>query len=82
MKARAALRQLLAIFEIAAVNRSVLEQALQSGIADFEDAVLEQSARLVAADCIVTRDSKHFQKSSVPVLDPAELLSALKARES
>jgi len=76
-KARQALRQLLHLFEIAPVNRPVLEQALQSRISDFEDAVLEQSARLVGADAIATRNARDFEKSSVTVFDPADLIAAM-----
>ena len=77
VKARQALRQLLHLFEIAPVNRPVLEQALQSRISDFEDAVLEQSARLVGADAIATRNVRDFEKSSVTVFDPRDLIAAM-----
>lgn len=80
--ARAALQRLLDMFEIAPVNRPVLEQALRSNIADFEDAVLEQAARLVSADAITTRNLKDFARSSIMVFDPSELLSAVKSIES
>ncbi|MCH8514575.1 MAG: PIN domain-containing protein [Kiritimatiellae bacterium] len=81
-KARAALHQLLNLFGIAPVNRPVLEQALTSDITDYEDAVLEQSARLVSADVITTRNLKDFAKSSVPAMDPPELLAILQTMES
>lgn len=80
-EARQALEKLLDLFEIAPVNRPVLEQALRSKIPDFEDAVLEQAARLVGADAIATRNTKHFVKSAVTVLDPAELISSLGAAD-
>jgi predicted nucleic acid-binding protein len=81
-QAHAALQRLLDLFEIAPVNRPVLEQALRSDVSDFEDAVLEQSARLVSADVITTRNLKDFAKSSVTAFDPPELLSAVAAMES
>jgi len=81
-KAREALHRLLNLFEIAPVNRPVLEQALRSDLSDFEDAVLEQAGRLVGADVIVTRNLKDFQKSTITVFDPLELISALEAKES
>ena len=80
--ARAALRRLLGLFEIAPVNRPVLEQALRSDISDFEDAVIEQAARLISADVIATRNLTDFEKSSVTTCDPPELLATVKARES
>ena len=82
MKARSALHRLLDIFEVAPVNRPVLEQALRSELSDFEDAVLEQSGRLVAVDAIVTRNIKDFRQSTVTVLDPVELLSAVDTIEA
>jgi predicted nucleic acid-binding protein len=80
-KAREALKQLLDLFEIAPVNRPVLEQALRSGISDFEDAVLEQAGRLVAVDAITTRNVRDFEKSTVTVFDPLQLISTVKAKE-
>jgi predicted nucleic acid-binding protein len=81
-EARNALQRLLDLFEIAPVNRPVLEQALRSGIPDFEDAVLEQAGLLVAVEAITTRNVKDFRKSTVTVLDPPELLSTVEAMES
>jgi len=77
VQARRAIRSLLKLFEIAPVNRSVLERALDSKIEDFEDAVLEQAGCLIGADAIITRNTKDFRKSAIKVLDPVEFLSAL-----
>ena len=76
-QARLALRRLIELFEIAPVNRSVIEKALRSKINDFEDAVLEQAAHFIGAQAIISRDVKDFQKSVVKILDPVELLAAL-----
>lgn len=78
-EARAALHRLLELFEIAPVNRPVIEEALGSRIKDFEDAVIEQAAHLVGAQAIISRDTKGFKLSIVKVLDPAELLAYLEA---
>ena len=75
--ARDALRRLIGLFEIAPVNRSVIEQALQSSLADFEDAVLEPAARLVGAEAIITRNTKDFRRSAIKALDPQAFLSAI-----
>jgi len=76
-EARVALRRLIELFEIAPVNRPVIEQALKSRIADFEGAVLEQSARLVGAEAIITRNTKDFRKSIVKAFDPHAFLAAM-----
>ncbi len=77
-EAGSALKRLIELFEIAPVNRPVIEAALRSKITDFEDAVLEQAAHLVGAQSIISRDAKDFKKSIVKVLDPTELLTSLK----
>ena len=74
-QAQKALKKLLDLFEVAPVNRPVLEQALQSKVTDFEDAMLEQAAALVNADAIITRNVKDFKKSTVPAYDPVAFLA-------
>jgi predicted nucleic acid-binding protein len=71
------LRTLLAIFDVASVDRDVLQAALNAGFSDFEDAVLHAAACAVGAAAIVTRDGKGFAKSKLPVLTPNELLAAV-----
>jgi predicted nucleic acid-binding protein len=74
-EARRALHRLMGIFEIAAVNRAVIEEALRSRIPDFEDAVVEESGRHAGAEAVVTRDTKHFRRGRLKALDPAEFLA-------
>ena len=78
--ARRALRGLLSVFQVAPVNRTVIEAALGSDIADFEDAVLVHSARLAHVDTIVTRNLKDFRKSPVTAMDPKAFLSVWEQR--
>jgi predicted nucleic acid-binding protein len=75
--AHKALHRLLELFEIAPVNRSVIEEALQSKMIDFEDAVLAHSGSLVGADAIVTRNTKDFRRAPLKALEPGDLLAAL-----
>jgi predicted nucleic acid-binding protein len=76
-QARTAIGALLKVFDVAAVTRPVLESAIRSDIADFEDAVLLAAAEAAAADAIVTRDPKGFAKSALRIFTPGELRSAL-----
>jgi predicted nucleic acid-binding protein len=75
--ARQTIRKLLELFEIAPVTRAVLEEALQSKMSDFEDAVLDQAGRLSGAELIVTRNQKDFRHASLKVSGPDELLIRL-----
>lgn len=75
-QSRKALSHLMGMFEVAPVNRTVLESALSSKIKDFEDAVIEQSAVLVGAQIIITRNTKDYKNSVVRALDPIEFLAS------
>ncbi|MDO8963728.1 MAG: PIN domain-containing protein [Coriobacteriia bacterium] len=72
-------RELLAIFDVACVDREMLRAAVDSGFSDYEDAVLYEAARAAGASAIVTRNGKDFARSTLPVFTPAELLAALRA---
>lgn len=71
------IKDLTAICAVAPVNQSVIDSALNSRFADFEDAVLHHSAVLSGADCIVTRNESDFRESSLLIYSPAQLLAAL-----
>ena len=79
-EARKHLGQLMRLFDIAPVNRVVLEGAMRSRVADFEDAVLEQAAWLAGADWIVTRNTRDFAHSTIRVHDPRECLAMMRSR--
>ncbi|MFZ5570253.1 MAG: PIN domain-containing protein [Thermodesulfobacteriota bacterium] len=76
--ARNALHRLISLFEIATVNRPVIERALVSKIQDFEDAVLSESGLMAGADVVITRNPKDFAGSSLTVCDPDEFLALSK----
>ncbi len=74
-EARKALSGLISLFEIAGVNRPVIERALASKINDFEDAVLEEAGKMVGADVVITRNAKDFSVSDLKIFEPTEFLS-------
>jgi predicted nucleic acid-binding protein len=78
-QARILVKKLLSLFEIAPVNRSVLESAEELGFTDFEDAVLHEAARHAGVQAIVTRDPKGFAQATLAVHTPDMLLKALKS---
>jgi predicted nucleic acid-binding protein len=78
-KAIESINSLMALFEVASVNRLVIENALQSKFTDFEDAVLHESARHAGAEYIITRNIKDFKKTKIPAFTPTEFLSMLEA---
>jgi len=73
--ALSAVRRLCTVFEIASIQKAVLDEALDLRFADFEDAVIHQTARHAAADAIVTRDLSGFAAATIKIVSPEELLS-------
>lgn len=70
-KADLAVNLLLKMFQVAPVDRAVLEGAVKAGFDDFEDAVLYESARLSGVEAIITRNEKDFKQAELMVLHPA-----------
>jgi len=73
------INSIIALFEIASVNRLVIENALKSKFTDFEDSVLHESARHAGAEYIITRNIKDFKNTKIPVFTPSEFLSMLES---
>ena len=49
-------------------------KAISSGMSDFEDAVMVETALRCGMDCIVTRNVKDYEKSLINVYQPDEFL--------
>lgn len=73
--AKLVLMELLNLFEVASVNRAVLETALNSKFDDFEDAVLHESAKHLNLDSIITRNMADFKHASLAIYSPQEFLT-------
>ncbi|MBI4718448.1 MAG: PIN domain-containing protein [Planctomycetes bacterium] len=75
--ARKTLALLRDVFTPVACDAQVLDQALDSDFADFEDAVQFFSAVRGGAACIVTRNPRHFPGKPLPAITPAEFRAGL-----
>jgi predicted nucleic acid-binding protein len=75
--ARATITNLLQFIEIAPVDQSTIEQALNLDYRDFEDAVQMISAVQCKVDYLITRNEKDFQPALLPVLQPVDFLGTL-----
>ncbi|MBT1071184.1 PIN domain-containing protein [Pelotalea chapellei] len=76
-RAQEEIKKLLSLFEVAPVNRLVLEAALVADFNDFEDAVIHEAARHVGAEAIVTRNQKDFKNSRISVYSSDEMAKIL-----
>ena len=61
--------------EVVDLRKEVAKRALTCEWKDYEDAVQYMSAIKENADCIVTRNKKDFQNSSIPVYTVEEFMS-------
>ena len=68
--ARAAIENLLSIFEIAGVDGNDLRKALTVPINDIEDALQAWCAMKSGAEALITRNANDFQGIDIPVTTP------------
>ena len=61
---------LLRVFDVAAVDRATMREALDLSMGDFEDAVIAAAAQSAGCDAVITRDLKGFRSSPVRVFTP------------
>ena len=72
--------KLLQIFHIAEVNAKVLALSINSTFSDFEDAVQYHSGELHKVDGIVTRNTKDYKNTALPIYTPDELWEIIASR--
>jgi len=78
-----ALRILRDIFIPIAPDAFILNQAIDSTLNDFEDAIQFHSAIRADADCLITRDPGHFKVkgTSLAISTPNEFLAVWRQRD-
>lgn len=62
------------IFTSVAPDQQILNQAIDSDIRDFEDAIQFFSAQRACADYLLTRNTSDFPKTQLPILAPDEFM--------
>lgn len=76
-ESRQKLSQLLSIVGLLDTSAEDVFRAISSQTADFEDAVMVETAARAQVDCIVTRNTKDYTRSTVPVCTPDAFLERL-----
>lgn len=72
------LRLIRGVFRPVPLDEQTLQQALDAGFTDFEDAIHFYAAIACGGDALITRNPKDFPSSGPPVLTAAEFLAALR----
>lgn len=76
-QARASITSLLQFLEIAPVDQTTIEQALNLDYRDFEDAVQMISALQCKAEYLITRNIADYQPTLIPVVQPVDFLGTI-----
>ncbi len=72
------LEELAEMAEIVDVTKTIIKKALKSDFKDFEDTIQYNCALTIKKlDFIVTRNSKDYKKSSLPVMNPQEAIGII-----
>ena len=79
-KTRDILNSLLSVVSMLDSTAVDVFHALSSETSDFEDAVMIETAVRSKVDCIITRNTKDYQKSPIPVYTPDEFLKLLEEK--
>ena len=66
---------LLNLFEVALVDKQILQDASLNNGVDYEDSVIYTSAQYAQIDMIITRDKRGFKQSEISILNPKEYLA-------
>lgn len=80
METRKYLNTLFVLFDVEDTFSIDCQLALQSKMKDYEDAIMVETALRIGVDCIVTRNIKDYELSTIPVLSPEQLLAQLLAQ--
>ena len=72
--AHEALKLLRDIFRLVPLDEEILQRAIDSDSSDFEDAIQFFSALRAQADCLLTRNVRHFPAEPLSVLTPEQFL--------
>ncbi len=75
--AREKLRKFKILAEVCNVGEPIIEKALNSSFADFEDAVQYYCAIASECEVIITRDMSDFKRASIPVMSADAYLKSM-----
>lgn len=80
-KARQIIEGLLRFLDVVDTTGEDCKIALTIENNDYEDAIMISSAVRSNMDCIITRNSKHFKTSLIPIYSPKDFLDLLKLED-
>lgn len=76
------LKKVRVVLSVVSVTEKVVDLALNSDIADFEDAIQYYSALEVKSDYFITRNKKDYPVNLLQIVTPEEFLALLKSENN
>jgi predicted nucleic acid-binding protein len=76
---RRVIRILLENFETLPCLKSICEYCLSTNFDDYEDAIIEETAKIFKIDYLVTNNVMDFKNSQLTIVSPKELVTILDA---
>ena len=70
--------KLCTLFKLLDTTAMDIRNALSSDVSDFEDAVMIETAKRSGTDCIITRNTKDYINSSVPIYTPSAFIALIR----
>lgn len=77
VESRTKLNKLLTIVELLDSKAEDVFRGISSKVSDFEDAVMIETAVRSRSDCIITRNTKDYSLSPIPVYTPEKFMEIL-----
>ncbi|MBU2553872.1 MAG: PIN domain-containing protein [Bacteroidetes bacterium] len=74
------LRKFKVIAETSDLTDKIVDKGLSSKLSDFEDSLQYYCAIKMDCKILITRNSKDFKESEIPVLTPDEYLNSLRTK--
>lgn len=74
-------QNLYSILEVVDTRADVCLRASFSAMSDYEDAVMDETAKAESADLIITRNLRDYRKADTKVASPANVVKDLKLDE-
>ena len=80
-KRRALIKTLCKVFNILPLLSGSISYCLNSNIKDYEDAIIDETAKINAIDYLVTNNEKDFENAKAAIIRPKELFSFVRVIE-
>jgi predicted nucleic acid-binding protein len=79
---REVIKELVQTVKVCPLNDEVLNAAFALPFSDYEDAVQHCCATAAGLEAIVTRNTRDYKNSTLPVFTPSEFIDKLKSQQS